>query len=89
MVDAARRSPAATGVVGARVVVVQAVDERARTFCKWYGFRPHSDREPLMPVLRMVEMAGLPRPRAASTALHPDRAKHLYRQVLDGQHAGK
>ena len=33
MVDAARRSLAATGVVGARVVV-QAVDERARTFCK-------------------------------------------------------
>ena len=59
MVDAARRSLAAARVVGARAIVVQAVDERARTSCEKFGFRPFSDREPLMLLLRMSEIASL------------------------------
>ena len=62
LVDAARRSLTAASVVGARAVVVQAVDERARAFYENFGFRPFSDREPLMLVLRMSEIDGLLRP---------------------------
>ncbi|MYA87668.1 MAG: hypothetical protein F4X97_04310 [Boseongicola sp. SB0662_bin_57] len=84
VVDAVRRSLAAAGVV-----VVQSVDERARTFHERRGFRPHSDREPLTPVLRMSEIAGLLKPRGSSAALRLERAGRLHCQVLDGQHAGK
>ena len=59
LVDAARRSLSAAGAVGARAVIVQAVDERARAFYERFGFRPFSEREPLMLVLRMSEIAGL------------------------------
>ena len=59
LVDAARRARAAAGVVGARAVVVQAIDDRARAFYQKFGFRPLSDREPLMLVLRMSEIEGL------------------------------
>ena len=59
MVDAARLSLAAASVVCARAIVVQALNERARTSCEWYGFRPQSDREPLMLLLRMSEIACL------------------------------
>ena len=59
MIDAARRSLAAAGVVGARAIAVQAIDERARAFYEKFGFRPFSDREPLMPILRMSEIEGL------------------------------
>ena len=59
LIDAARRTLAASGVVGARAVVVQAIDDRARVFYERFGFRPFSEREPLMLVLRMSEIAGL------------------------------
>ena len=59
LIDAARRAQAAAGVVGARAVIVQAIDERARAFYEKFGFRPFSDREPLMLVLRMSEIEGL------------------------------
>ena len=59
LVDAARRSLAAAGTVGARAVIVQAIDERARGFYERFGFRPFSAREPLMLALRMSEIAGL------------------------------
>ncbi len=59
LIDAARRSLAAAGTVGARAVIVQAVDDRARAFYEKFGFRPFSEREPLMLVLRMSEIAGL------------------------------
>ena len=62
LIDAARRALAAAGVVGARAVVVQAIDERARAFYEKFGFRPFSAREPLMLVLRMSEIAGLLEP---------------------------
>ena len=59
LIDAAKRSLSAAGTVGARAVIVQAVDERARAFYERFGFRPFSEREPLMLVLRMSEIAGL------------------------------
>ena len=59
LIDAARRSLAAAGTVGARAVIVQAVDDRARAFYEKFGFRPFSEREPLMLVLRMSEISGL------------------------------
>ena len=59
LVDAAGRCLAAAGVVGARAIVVQAIDERAAAFYAKFGFRPFSDREPLMLVLRMSEIEEL------------------------------
>ena len=59
MIDAARRSLAAAGTVGARAVIVQAIDKGARAFYDRFGFRPFSVREPLMLALRMSEIAGL------------------------------
>ena len=50
---------AAAGVVGARAVVVQAIDERAAAFYAKFGFRAFSGREPLMLILRMSEIEGL------------------------------
>ena len=62
LIDAVGRALAAAGEVGARAVVLQAIDERARAFHERFGFRPFSEREPLMPVLRMSEIAGLLEP---------------------------
>ncbi|MDE0373378.1 MAG: GNAT family N-acetyltransferase [Rhodospirillales bacterium] len=59
LVNAAGRCLAAAGVVGARAVVVQAIDEQATTFYAKFGFRPFSDGEPLMLILRMSEIKGL------------------------------
>ncbi len=59
LIDAARRAMAAAGMVGARDVIVQAIDEQARAFYEKFGFRLFSDREPLMLVLRMSEIEGL------------------------------
>ncbi len=59
LVDAAGRCLAAAGVVGARAIVVQAIDEGAAAFYAKFGFRPFSDREPLMLILRMSEIEGL------------------------------
>ena len=56
LVDAARRALSAADVIGARAVVVQALDERAKAFYERFGFRPFSDREPLMLVLRISEL---------------------------------
>ena len=59
LIDAARRSLAAAGTVGARAVIVQSIDERARAICERFGFRPFSEREPLMLSLRISEIASL------------------------------
>ena len=59
LVDAGRRARSAAGIVGARAVVVQAIDERARAFYGRFGFRAFSDREPLMLILRMSELDAL------------------------------
>ena len=59
LIDAGRRALAAADVIGARAVIVQAIDERAAGFYACFGFRPFSDREPLMLALRMAELDGL------------------------------
>ena len=59
LVDAGRRALAAAGTIGARAVIVQAVDERAKAFYIRFGYRQFSDREPLMMVLRMTEIERL------------------------------
>ena len=46
-------------MVGARAIVVQAIDGRAAAFYAKFGFRPFSAREPLMLILRMSEIEGL------------------------------
>ena len=42
-------------VIGARAIVVQALDGEAKAFYGRFGFRPFSDGEPFMLVLRTFE----------------------------------
>ena len=56
LVDAARRALAAADVIGARALVVQAIDDQAKGFYERFGFRPFSNREPLMLILRISEL---------------------------------
>ena len=56
LVDAARRALAAAHVIGARAIVVQAIDEAAVAFYTRFGFRPFSNREPLTLILRISEL---------------------------------
>ena len=59
LVDAVRRARAAAEVIGARAIVVQSIDERAKSFYGRFGFRPFSEHEPLMLILRMSEVDAL------------------------------
>ena len=59
LVDAAKRALAAAGLIGARAIIVQAYDDQAKSFYERFGFRPFSDLEPLMMILRMVELREL------------------------------
>ena len=59
LVDAAKRALTAADVIGARAIIVQALNEQARSFYERFGFRPLSDREPLMLVLRISELRAL------------------------------
>lgn len=59
LVDAAKRALSAAHVIGARAIVVQAIDEEAKAFYEWNGFRPFSEREPLMLVLRISELRAI------------------------------
>lgn len=56
LIDAVKRALAAADVIGARAIVVQAMNEEAKSFYKHFGFRPFSGREPLMLVLRVSEL---------------------------------
>ena len=56
LADAAKRALAAADVIGARALVVQALDDEARRFYERFGFRPFSNREPLMLILRISEL---------------------------------
>ena len=62
LIDATRRALAASDLIGARAIVVQAIDERAKSFYARFGFRPFSEREPLMLLLRTSELAALLKP---------------------------
>ena len=59
LLDAVRRAHAAAGIIGARAVVVQTINEQAKSFYARFGFRPFSNREPLMLILRISELDGL------------------------------
>ena len=56
LVDAAKRALSAAHLIGARAIVVQALNNEAKAFYGRFGFRPFSDREPLMLVLRLSEL---------------------------------
>ena len=56
LVDAARRALAAAEVIGARAIVVQAINDDAKAFYQRFGFRQFSEREPFMLVLRFSEL---------------------------------
>lgn len=62
LIDAARRALAAADLIGARAIVVQAINDQAGSFYGRFGFRPFSEREPLMLLLRMSELAALLEP---------------------------
>ena len=59
LINAAKRALAAADVIGARAIVVQALNERAKLFYERFGFRQFSDREPLMLVLRVSALRDL------------------------------
>ena len=59
LVDAAKRALSAADVIGARAIVVQAIDDDAKAFYQRFGFRPFSEREPLMLVLRFAELKAI------------------------------
>ena len=56
IVDAGNRVLAAAGLIGARAVIVQAIDAQARVFYESFGFRQFSHREPLMLLARLSEL---------------------------------
>ncbi len=62
LVDAAKRAFAAAEIIGARAIVVQAIDKQATAFYGRFGFRPFSDCEPLMLLLRISELEALLQP---------------------------
>ena len=55
--DAGRRALAAAGVIGARAILVQALDEQVARFYQHHGFTRFSDDEPLMMILRIAELS--------------------------------
>lgn len=59
LVDAMQRTLSAADLIGARAIIVQAIDERAGEFYRRFGFRPFSDHEPLMLLLRISELTAL------------------------------
>ena len=56
LIDAGKRALAAADVIGARAIVVQALNEGAKPFYERFGFLPFSEREPLMLLLRISEL---------------------------------
>ena len=62
LVDAAKRAFTAAEIIGARAIVVQAIDKQATAFYGRLGFRPFADREPLMLLLRISELEALLQP---------------------------
>ena len=56
LIDAAKRALAASEVIGARAIVVQALDGHAKSFYARFGFRAFSEGEPLMLLLRISEL---------------------------------
>ena len=57
VIDAATRVLTAADLIGARAIVVQALNEEAKEFYEQFSFLPFSDREPLMLILRISELS--------------------------------
>ena len=50
---------AVSNLIGARAIAVQTLDEHAKASYGRFGFRPFSDREALMLILRISEIEAL------------------------------
>ena len=59
LIDAGKRALVASEVIGARALIVQALDERAKTFYERSGFSQFSDSEPHMLLLRISELRAI------------------------------
>lgn len=59
LIDAGKRALAAAEVIGARAIIVQALDEQAKTFYEHSGFKQFSEREPHMLLLRLSELRAI------------------------------
>ena len=59
LINAVGRSLAVSNLIGARAAAVQAIDEQAKSSYGQFGFRPFSDREPLVLILRISEIEAL------------------------------
>lgn len=67
LIDAGKRALAAAEVIGARAIIVQALDEQARAFYERSGFLPFSTHEPHMLLLRISELRAIFHGQAVST----------------------
>ena len=59
LIDAGKRALAAAEVIGARAIIVQALDEQAKAFYERSGFLPFSIHEPHMLLLRISELRAI------------------------------
>ena len=59
LIDAGKRALAAAEVIGARAIIVQALDEQAKAFYERSGFLQFSSREPHMLLLRISELRAI------------------------------
>ena len=59
LIDAGKRALAAAEVIGARAIIVQALDEQAKAFYGRSGFLQFSAREPHMLLLRISELRAI------------------------------
>ena len=81
MVDGARRVLATAETIGARAIVVQALDEQVKPFYQPFGFRQFSEDEPLMLVLPMPQLATS---SPADRAVAPPGASSSHRVMVFG-----
>ena len=59
LIDAGKRALAAAEVIGARAIIVQALDEQAKAFYERSGFLQFSEHEPHMLLLRISELRAI------------------------------
>ena len=59
LIDAGKRALAVAEVIGARAIIVQVLDEKAKAFYERSGFLQFSVREPHMLLLRISELRAI------------------------------
>lgn len=59
LIDAGKRALAAAEMIGARAIIVQALDEQTKGFYEQAGFLPFSEHEPHMLLLRISELLAI------------------------------